>query len=198
MVTRPLLIFLGAFAAVLMSFTALALFPTLQLTAIEPTPDRIPYSYEAARGREVYAAEGCVYCHTQQVRPEGFGSDIARGWGTRGSLPGDYVYDRPHLLGTMRTGPDLHDVGSRQPSIDWHLGHFYQPRSVTPGSVMPSYPYLFELKHRRQVRSSWPTVSMGGEVAGRDSNMVLVPTEEAMALYEYLMTLRVRPLELES
>ncbi len=62
------------------------------------------------------------------------------------ALAGDYSYDKPHLLGTMRTGPDLMNIGVRQPGADWHLGHLYQPRAYVSGSIMPSYPYLFDVK----------------------------------------------------
>ncbi len=85
---------------------------------------------------------GCVYCHSQQPRDPTQAPDNARGWG-RPSVPGDYAFDSPHLLGTMRTGPDLLNIGSRQPSVDWHLAHLYNPRAVVPGSTMPSYPFLF-------------------------------------------------------
>ena len=192
--TRVALIFLGAFAAVAMSFTALALLPSLQLSTIEPTPGTTDYTFEEQRGREVYMREGCMYCHSQQVRPSGFGSDQQRGWGDRGSRPGDYVYDETHQLGTMRTGPDLHDIASRQPSRDWHLAHLYQPRSVSPGSVMPAYPYLFEVKRTANVRPSEVTVPLSAEYAP-PGDSVVVATQEALALYEYLMTLTLEPLD---
>ena len=192
--TRAFLIFMGAFAAILMSFTALALVPSLQLAAIEPTPGTTDYTFEERLGKQVYMREGCIYCHTQQVRPNGFGSDIDRGWGPRGSLPGDYVYDDTHQLGTMRTGPDLHDIASRQPSRDWHLAHLYQPRSVSQGSVMPAYPYLFEVKNEAEVRASEVTVPIGGDYAPPEGKVV-VATDEALALYEYLMTLEMQEVD---
>ncbi|MFO8099777.1 MAG: cbb3-type cytochrome c oxidase subunit II [Salinibacter sp.] len=192
--TRAALIFLGAFAAIAMSFTALALLPSLQLSAIEPTPGTTDYTYSEQLGREVYMREGCMYCHSQQVRPEGFGSDQERGWGPRGSEPGDYVYDDTHQLGTMRTGPDLHDIGNRQPSRDWQLAHLYQPRSVSPGSVMPAYPYLFEVKRESNVRPSEVTVPLSSDYAP-PGDSVVVATQEALALYDYLMTLKLEPLD---
>ena len=192
--TRSLLIFMGAFAAISMSFTALALLPSLQLSTIEPTPGTDDYTYEEQLGRDVYLREGCIYCHTQQVRPDGFGADIQRGWGDRGSRPGDYVFDETHQLGTMRTGPDLHDIASRQPSRDWHLAHLYQPRSVSPGSVMPAYPYLFKVKRKSRVRPSEVTVPISPQYAP-PGDSVVVATEEALALYEYLMTLKLEETE---
>ena len=91
-----------------------------------------------ARGRVIYAREGCAYCHTQQVRFTQ--ADIARfgaptlAWETRA--------DTPHMMGTRRIGPDLARVGGTR-SEDWHLTHLYAPRSVVPASVMPSYRHLF-------------------------------------------------------
>jgi cytochrome c oxidase cbb3-type subunit 2 len=64
-------------------------------------------------------------------------------------VPGDYSYDNPHLLGTMRTGPDLLNIGARQPSVDWHLAHLYNPRAMVPGSTMPAYPFLFEVMEEK-------------------------------------------------
>ena len=192
--TRVTLIFLGAFAAIAMSFTALALLPSLQLATIEPTPGTTDYTYDEQLGREVYMREGCMYCHSQQVRPDGFGTDQARGWGARGSRPGDYVYDETHQLGTMRTGPDLHDIANRQPSRDWHLAHLYQPRSVSPGSVMPAYPYLFEIERKANVRASEVTVPLSSDYAP-PGDRVVVATDEALALYEYLMTLSLEPID---
>jgi cytochrome c oxidase cbb3-type subunit 2 len=191
--TRIALIFLGAFAAIAMSFTALALLPRMQLSSIEPTPGTTDYTYDEQLGKEVYMSEGCMYCHSQQVRPEDFGADVQRGWGSRGSRPGDYVYDETHQLGTMRTGPDLHDIASRQPSRDWHLAHLYQPRSVSPGSVMPAYPYLFRVKRESNVRASEVTVPLSPEYAP-PGDSVVVATERALALYDYLMTLELESL----
>jgi cytochrome c oxidase cbb3-type subunit 2 len=104
-----------------------------------------PYTTSELRGRQVYIANGCVYCHSQQPRARRLAPDAARGWG-RASVAADYAYDTPHLLGTMRTGPDLFNIGARQPSVQWHLGHLFQPRAYVPGSVMPSYPFLFEAR----------------------------------------------------
>ena len=134
----------GAMVMLAFSAAALVVLPYVQVHKAAPTPGLKPYDDAQLRGREVYIANGCVYCHTQQPRPKGFAPDFDRGWG-RATVAGDYAYDAPHLLGTMRTGPDLMNIGARQPSEQWHLGHLYQPRAYVPGSIMPSYPYLFEL-----------------------------------------------------
>ena len=112
---------------------ALVVLPYVQVHKAAPTPGLKPYDDAQLRGREVYIANGCVYCHTQQPRPKGFAPDFDRGWG-RATVAGDYAYDAPHLLGTMRTGPDLMNIGARQPSEQWHLGHLYQPRAYVPAA----------------------------------------------------------------
>ena len=133
--------FIDAALAVLFFATLmLVVIPSAQLANLQPAKGLAPYSDIARRGREVYIENGCVYCHSQQ--PSSHFPDEQRGWG-RPSTPADYVYDYPHLLGTMRTGPDLFNIGERQPSQEWHLAHLYQPRAVSPGSIMPAYPYLF-------------------------------------------------------
>ena len=136
------------------------------------------------RGREVYIANGCAYCHTQQPRDRNFGPDAERGWG-RASVPADYVYDKPHLLGSMRTGPDLFNIGARQPSKDWHLGHLYQPRAYVPGSIMPAYPYLFYVKAAAEDGEQVLTLPPGYSPAGK----VVVPTPEVLDLVKYLQGL---------
>lgn len=123
----------------------LVILPAAQIRRIEPPPQLRPYSALEQRGRDLYVSLGCLYCHSQQPRLPEQGPDAARGWG-RPSTAADYVYDRPHLLGTMRTGPDLLNVGARLPSQSWHLTHLYQPRAIEPASLMPAYPFLFEVK----------------------------------------------------
>ena len=159
--------------------------PYLQLEAIGPSEGLEPYSEAAQRGRQTYVALGCVYCHTQQTRSPNFGSDQARGWG-RPSIPGDYYYDRPHLLGTMRTGPDLLNIGARQPSVDWHLIHLYQPRAVVPGSIMPAYPFLFEVAD--VLIDDFVVVNVPDEYKNSPSDTIIA-TDEAMDLVQYLLEL---------
>lgn len=97
------------------------------------------YSDDEALGREVYIREGCWYCHSQYIRPV---SGESRRWGPV-SQAGEYVFDRPHLFGTRRIGPDLTRVG-RKYSDDWHTAHFWNPRKVVRNSIMPRYTWLFE------------------------------------------------------
>jgi cytochrome c oxidase cbb3-type subunit 2 len=174
----------GAMVALGVATAALVVMPYIQVRDIKPLPGLKPYTSAQLRGREVYIANGCAYCHTQQPRDRNFGPDAERGWG-RASVPADYVYDRPHLLGSMRTGPDLFNIGVRQPSKDWHLGHLYQPRAYVPGSIMPSYPYLFYIKAAAEEGEQVLTLPPGYGPVGK----VVVPTPDAQDLVKYLQGL---------
>lgn len=96
-----------------------------------------PYTPLQLAGRDIYIREGCVGCHSQMVRP--FRAETER-YGHY-SVAGEFVYDRPFLWGSKRTGPDLHRVGGRY-SDDWHRAHLNNPRDVVPESIMPNYPWL--------------------------------------------------------
>ncbi len=98
-----------------------------------------PYTSLELQGRDLYIKEGCVNCHTQMVRP--FRSETER-YGEY-SKAGEFVYDHNFLWGSKRTGPDLHRVGGKYPN-SWHYHHMLDPTSMSPGSIMPSYPWLFE------------------------------------------------------
>lgn len=98
-----------------------------------------PYSVLETAGRQVYIQEGCYNCHSQLIRP--FKAETDR-YGPY-SLSGEYAYDRPFLWGSKRTGPDLHRVGDNR-TTDWHDHHMWDPTSVVPGSIMPSYKHLYD------------------------------------------------------
>ncbi len=98
-----------------------------------------PYTPLELLGRDIYVREGCYNCHSQMVRP--FRHETER-YGEY-SKAGEFVYDHPFQWGSKRTGPDLHRVGGKYPSL-WHVRHMDQPRSTTPGSVMPRYPHLLK------------------------------------------------------
>ena len=180
---RLWMFFVGVLAAIFLGWAALIWVPGMQLMKLGPEAGLTPYTYEQEHGRQIYIREGCVYCHSQQTRPIGFGADQKRLWG-RPSVPGDYVYDRPHLLGTMRTGPDLLNIGARQPSRDWHYTHLYNARFVTPQSVMPPFPWLFEEK--ASLGPCDPAVSLPPGTSLRPGVSV-VATREALDLVTYLL-----------
>lgn len=98
-----------------------------------------PYSALALEGRDIYIREGCNTCHSQMVRPMRAETERYGHY----SVAGEFVYDRPFLWGSKRTGPDLARVGGRY-SDDWHRAHLYNPRDVVPESNMPAFPWLFE------------------------------------------------------
>lgn len=164
--------------------SALVVLPYIQLYDVQPPKGLRPYTSAELRGRHEYIRQGCVYCHSQQPRDRSQAPDIERGWG-RPPVAGDYFYDRPHLLGTMRTGPDLLNIGARQPSADWQLGHLYQPRAYVAGSIMPAYPYLFEVKDKPDKGER--VVQLPPAFA--PPNGVVVATPAALDLVAYLLAL---------
>lgn len=175
----------GAMCTFAFAVAALVVLPYLNVRDI-PAPEGLhPYTEAEQRGRDAYIAHGCVYCHTQQPRDRSLAPDDTRGWG-RAAVPADYVYDRPHLLGSMRTGPDLFNIGVRQPSQDWHLGHLYQPRAYVAASIMPSYPFLFELKSEAAPGDVVVRLPPEYQPEGR----VVVARPEVLDLVSYLLSLK--------
>ncbi len=108
-----------------------------QHSTTEPVEGLKPYTALQLEGRDIYIREGCVGCHSQMIRP--FRAETER-YGHY-SVAGEFIYDRPFLWGSKRTGPDLQRVGGRY-SDDWHRVHLTNPRDVVPESIMPSYPWL--------------------------------------------------------
>lgn len=178
----------GAMVTLSLATAAMIVVPFMQLKDA-PAPQALkPYTSQELRGRSVYMANGCIACHTQQPSTTGAGiADARRGWG-RASVAGDYHYDQPPLLGTMRTGPDLFNIGVRQPSADWHLGHLFQPRAYVPGSIMPAYRFLFEIKDEGSAAKGERTVALppGAVPPGK----TVVATPEAQDLVAYLQSLQ--------
>jgi cytochrome c oxidase cbb3-type subunit 2 len=102
-----------------------------------PIEETRVYSALELAGRDVYIREACSTCHSQQVRP--IVAEVRR-YGPY-SRAGEFVYDRPFLWGSKRTGPDLHRIGGKYSDV-WHRMHLLDPRSVVPNSIMPAYPWL--------------------------------------------------------
>ncbi|MEY3275340.1 MAG: hypothetical protein RL153_605 [Verrucomicrobiota bacterium] len=193
------LLFLGILFTLASSWVGLVLMPNRQLGGLTPDTSTnaagvvVVYPQarngEAQQGAELYRSLGCVYCHSQQVRPDGFGADIQRGWGKRRTVSRDYIYDKPVMLGTSRTGPDLTNIGERQPSVDWHLSHLYNPQITSKGSVMPPYPFLFEVRPVGSRGPSPDALKLSGEHAALAGHEV-VPTAAARQLVAYLRSLK--------
>jgi len=185
---------LAIFGTFTLGWIGIVMIPESQIGHLTPQVDEeggdvypVNISGVLDQGRRVYAAEGCFYCHSQQVRPDHIGPDIERGWGTRQTAARDYIYDRPALLGTMRNGPDLANIGARQKSAQWHYLHLYNPRSLTADSIMPSFHFLFE-KRKISGERSPDALSLTGPDAVEDGYEV-VPTQDAKALVGYLLAL---------
>jgi len=174
----------GAIAMVAVAGLLLVAIPYMQLKDVGPPDGLHPYTAAQQRGRDEYIRQGCMYCHSQQPRDRRQAPDGERGWG-RPSVAGDYYYDKPHLLGTMRTGPDLLNIGARQPSADWQLGHLYQPRAYVSGSIMPSYPFLFDVKDRAEPGDRVVVLPAGAVPPGK----VVVAQPRANDLAAYLLSL---------
>jgi len=192
---RTILLALGITLTIAASVTGLVIIPNWQFQGLKPVVKSTGLQYpeqwfgEAHSGRGIYISQGCIYCHTQQVREKNYGGDIRRGWGTRRSVPRDYIFDRPHQLGTMRTGPDLASIGARQPSTDWHALHLYDPQITSPGSVMPRFNYLFqELKASDANRLPGNAIKLPDNYANKDVRFI-VPNERGTQLITYLKRL---------
>jgi cytochrome c oxidase cbb3-type subunit I/II len=138
---KPLLFTVLAVVAILVG-GLVEIVPLYLIKENVPTISSVkPYSALEVLGRDIYIREGCLGCHSQMVRP--FRSETER-YGEY-SKAGEYIYDHPFLWGSKRTGPDLHRVGGKYPDA-WHYNHMDDPRSVSPGSIMPRYSWLLTQK----------------------------------------------------
>ena len=199
--SRSSYLFAGIFGSFAVSCLALVVIPQFQIGGLtanvdEENNDVYPV-VNGRQGRATYIREGCYYCHSQQVRDDQNGTDLERGWGARRTVARDYIYENAPVLGSLRIGPDLANVGSkewrnepvgetRKPArrdAKWHLTHLYNPAAIVTESNMPPYRYLFE---KRKV---------GGQRSGDaidvacDDGYEIVPTAEAKELVAYLLSL---------
>jgi cytochrome c oxidase cbb3-type subunit 2 len=206
---RSTLLIAGIVGSFALSTFVLILVPQMQLGGMQPQfaddegkiTDIYPIENRGVvhAGRAVYISEGCIYCHSQQVRDVQNGADLERGWGIRRTVARDYLFESPPLLGSSRIGPDLANVGwdkwrneaeNENPEYKpakrdaaWQLLHLYNPRAIVKESNMPSYRYLFETRKisgQRSVDALNVETQDGSEV---------VPKPEARALVGYLLSL---------
>lgn len=209
------LLFCGIFFALAFSFTGLILSSHIQLGSLTQTTETlVPSDADpsvmvmaegeplypanpvglAQQGKQEYISLGCMYCHSQQVRRSEFGADIERGWGPRQTVARDYILQDRVLLGTMRTGPDLAHLGGRyagDAGRDWNHLHLYNPQIVSEGSTMPPFAFLYDVRKVDGVPSknalTFPPDSPYAPEAGYE----VVPTRRAVALVEYLLSLKI-------
>jgi len=125
-----------------------------------------------------------------QVQLVAEGSDIERGWGRGRSVAADFLFDRPAMPGTIRLGPDLANVGVRLPSAEWHYLHLFDPENATPKSVMPPYRFLFDRQEIGRVPSPKALRLGPATAASVGEGIEIVPTDDAVALVAYLLSLR--------
>lgn len=187
-------IFLGFLATFASSWIGLVALPSWHYgkeAAALPQAAQTPELESVRRGELIYAANGCVYCHTQQVRSAGFGNDDKRGWGNRRTVAADYLGDAKAMMGTMRTGPDLANIGLRMPSTTWHYQHLFNPLSTSPGSIMPPYRFFFEHLPVVDGKTDPDAVSIAADGGKIDAGgMQWVPTSEGRSLVAYLLSLK--------
>lgn len=158
-----------------------------------PLPKEKGLSDAERRGQAVFIANGCVACHTQQVRD----IEMDQTWGSRPSIPADYFYSKnrmnvwqqsPSILGSERTGPDLTNVGERLPSETWQYIHLYNPRAMVPQSVMPAFPWLFTVK--AQADSTKDVIVNIPDDFRKGIKGDIVATQDAKDLVAYLISLK--------
>lgn len=193
------------FAVFLFTWTALVVFPWMELGHLQPiqeegSTDITPWDVSglAHQGEHVYAINGCVYCHTQQVRAATSGADIIRGWGTakdsdnkevtRRSYPRDYIWQGQTFLGNSRDGADLSNVGARFTSAAKLYAYLYDPYILNPHSSMPEYRFLFETRKIAGQPSQDALVLTGDDAP--PAGYEIVPTSQARALVAYLLSLQ--------
>jgi cbb3-type cytochrome oxidase cytochrome c subunit len=140
-------LFVGIFGTFAFSWIGLTVIPTWQIGHLNPESDEEgteiyprPQSGMFQRGAHVYAANGCVYCHSQQVRADYIADDIERKWGNRRSAPRDYIFERPVFLGKMRMGQDLSNIGARAPAPEESPAPAGAVNSAAQGAAVSSSP----------------------------------------------------------
>ncbi len=141
--SKPVLFTVLALIAVLIG-GIIEFVPTFLIKSNVPTIENIkPYTALELHGRDIYIREGCNNCHSQMIRP--FRDEVVRydPNNMEYSKAGEFIYDHPFLWGSKRTGPDLHRIGGKYPD-SWHYHHMLDPTSMSPNSIMPPYPWLFD------------------------------------------------------
>lgn len=185
---------LTSFWGYLILSSFVSIIPAIQMQNIKPLPGQKDLTAEERDGLATFVAEDCMACHTQQVR----NIEMDKMWGSRPSIPSDYYYSKkrqdiwrqsPSFLGSERTGPDLTNIGARQPSDDWHLLHLYNPRLVVKESVMPSYKWLFTEKDSTQIGAKDIVLNVPAEQLKNKKNKV-VASQKALNLVAFLKYLK--------
>lgn len=171
----------------------IAVLPAYEIQKTQPLPSMFDLNEREKRGLEIYVSENCMACHTQQVR----NIEMDKIWGDRPSIASDYYFTKkrmdtwrqsPSLLGSERTGPDLTNIGLRQPGMEWHLLHLYNPRIVVKESIMPGFPWLFAEKYTSDLTEEDVVVPVPPGLV-KDPDKKVVATSKALDLVAYLQSL---------
>lgn len=185
---------LTSFWGYLILSSFVSIIPAIQMQNVKPLPGQKDLTVEERDGLHTFVAEDCMACHTMQVR----NIEMDKMWGSRPSIPSDYYYTKkridiwrqsPSFLGSERTGPDLTNIGARQPSDDWHLIHLYNPRLVVKESVMPSYKWLFAEKDSTKITDKDVVIKVPAEQL-KDKKNKVVATNKALHLVAFLKSLK--------
>jgi cytochrome c oxidase cbb3-type subunit 2 len=197
----PLLV-VGILAAFGSAWLGLVAYSYMTLGHLEPLVDENagltsppPMSGLAVAGQRVYAANGCVYCHSQDVRPAYLSGDIAREPEAvpkvRRTVARDYIHEQPAFIGLQRIGPDLSNYGleKRVASLNDIHRRLYDPQCISAGAIMPSYRYLYKMREITGQQSAEAVTGLTGPHAPKPGFEV-VPTEDAKVLAAYLLSLK--------
>jgi cytochrome c oxidase cbb3-type subunit 2 len=199
--------FFGAiFGIFLFTWIGLVVLPWIELGHLPPIQDEggsdiTPWDAPglAHQGEKIYAADGCAYCHSQQVRPASSGADIIRGWGTardqedekkeitRRTFPRDYIWQGETFLGNSREGADLSNVAFRYPDAVGLYKYLYDPYLKDPHCSMPKYCFLF-VTQKISGQPSKDALQLTGDDAP-PAGYEVVPTADAKSLVAYLLSL---------
>jgi cytochrome c oxidase cbb3-type subunit II len=194
-VSRFVTLFFGIFGLFGASWLGFVAYPYVAFAVLQPNKDPNTGAVApqgnpgtADQGARVFAANGCVYCHSQFVRDKNEGADIDRGWGKRRTVARDYMFDRHVFLGNSRLGADLTNIGVRQTDPQWFYRLLYDPQSLHPASVMPAFRYLFRTQ-KITGQTSAAALKLNGSRAP-PGGYEIVPTEEGKAIVAYLISLK--------
>lgn len=145
---------------------------------VPPVPSGLAHT-----GARVFAAEGCLECHSLAVRGPKDSADLTRGWGQRRSVARDYLFRDPAMMGLARVGPDLSNIGTRMPESEKLMQHLYDPRLLKKSSTCPTHPWLFTQK------PAGPKTEPDALKVSSNGWHQLIPTYQAKALVAYLQSL---------
>jgi len=182
--TRSALTIYLSVAAIFTVLTLLvAVDPAIRLKREDAALVPVASDDAVSRGRLIYMAEGCGYCHSQLVRPALIDTPYGRP-----SRASDYAGASPPFVGTQRTGPDLAAVGERQPSHVWNLYHLYNPRSMVPASIMPGFPWYFDIIDAANAPADALVLVLDEPFLPKGK--VALPKKQALDLVAYLVSVK--------